>query len=152
MVGNCSSDSDIHCHLCCPSSVVIKGDCIEDKGATMLEGPLRAASSAARKKEPCQGTQRGCAGPGLEPQLGLGPDSDCATHVPNLPCTLTCLAEDSFPGQEMGPQLPPANMRDLAWRVVLVSPPSPLLMPQCGWAWQWAQDVGTWATLTLCWC
>lgn len=48
----------------------------------MLEGPLRAASSAARKKEPCQGTQRGCAGPGLEPQLGLGPGSDCATHVP----------------------------------------------------------------------
>lgn len=24
----------------------------------------------------------------------------------NLPCTLTCLAEDGFPGQEVGPQLP----------------------------------------------
>lgn len=47
-----------------------------------MEGPLRSASSAAREKEPCQGTQGACARPGLEPQLGLGPGSDCATHVP----------------------------------------------------------------------
>lgn len=48
----------------------------------MLEGPLRSASSAAGEKEPCQGTPGACARPGLEPQLGLGPGSDCATHMP----------------------------------------------------------------------
>lgn len=124
----CSSDSNILI-VTCTAPPMQSSDCLKGKGAVIAGRPFRFSWLSSRRggtlsRLPgslCQDRARTPAGPGAGPQTALH------AHLPRIEggsLAPTCKREG--PGLKGVPGLTSA----------------PLWMPQCVWAWKWAQVRG----------